>query len=112
MQDSTPPPAARSTPGQSAAPARINPAHRRRVLACLPLLLLLGTQGTQPATTATAKSDWRFSLLGRQVVDTIAENFYDANVAKQWAERHRDYAGAGHDRETFVRLTRAALAEL
>ena len=84
------------------------PACRAAVI--VPLLLLLGGRSsTQPATTRAA--DWRFRILGKQVVDTIEESFYDADVARPWADRHRDYAEAAHDRETFVRLTRGALAE-
>jgi carboxyl-terminal processing protease len=82
-----------------------------RAAVILPLLLLLGaTASTRPQTTKAA--DWRFRLLGKQVVDTIEENFYDADAARRWAERHRDYARGADDRETFVKLTRAALAEL
>ena len=74
------------------------------------LLLLLGAQSTQPATKRSG--DWRFGILGRQVVETIEENFYDADVARSWADRHREYAAGARDRETFVKRTRAALAEL
>jgi carboxyl-terminal processing protease len=82
----------------------------RRAAVLLSLFLLLGAQSTQPSTKKSA--DWRFRILGRQVVDTIEENFYDAGAAKRWADRHRDYADAAEDRETFAKLTRAALAEL
>ena len=81
-----------------------------RAAATLSLLLLIGAQATQPATRKSA--DWRFAILGKQIVSTIEDNFYDADVARRWAERHRAYADATHDREAFVRLTRAALAEL
>ena len=85
-----------------------HPTHRSAAI--LSLLLLLGAQSTQSTTKKSA--DWRFGILGKQVVETVEDNFYDADVARRWADRHRGYAADAGDRASFVRLTRAALAEL
>ena len=85
---------------------------RPRARVCFLVLALgsLGFQSSRPATTQPV--DWRFRILGEQVLETVRRRFYDAEAADRWCAKHRDYALAATDRAEFTRLTREALADL
>lgn len=53
-----------------------------------------------------------FSMLGREVVGIVRDQFMDAPKAARWAEKHAGYADQIHDRAAFRDATRRILAEL
>jgi carboxyl-terminal processing protease len=52
------------------------------------------------------------STPGRTLVDTVRDNFLDADAARAWADRHADLANPALDRADYLARARAALAEL
>jgi carboxyl-terminal processing protease len=59
---------------------------------------------------AAARRDYPAS--SREIIEIVRENFYDAQRARTWAHEHADYARSATDEQSFVRLTREALADL
>ena len=74
------------------------------LLACLSVTLTV--------VHARADTSKRYAALGDEVVRHVREQFYDAERARAWAEKHARYGAAARDASDFERLTAAALAEL
>jgi carboxyl-terminal processing protease len=56
--------------------------------------------------------DLDFAALGREVLQHVESRFYRPEVAKAWADKHRDYAVDVQDRATFAQRTKNILKEL
>jgi carboxyl-terminal processing protease len=74
------------------------------LLACLCVALT--------AVHARADTSKRYAALGDEIVRHVREQFFDAERARAWAEKHARYGAAARDASDFERLTTAALAEL
>ena len=53
-----------------------------------------------------------YSASANEVLKLVREHFYDAQLANTWAQKHADFAASATDEQSFVQLTRGALAEL
>lgn len=53
-----------------------------------------------------------FAAVGREIVELVRNEFFDATRAAAWAEANDRYAAEIRDAETFLRETRRRLAEL
>jgi carboxyl-terminal processing protease len=61
---------------------------------------------------ARADTSKRYAALGDEIVRHVREQFFDAERARAWAEKHARYGASAKDASEFERLTAAALAEL
>jgi carboxyl-terminal processing protease len=71
--------------------------------------LLLLALVLQPALAAE-KTD--YAALGREVVEVVRDNFLAAERAREWAERHADYAADVRNGGSFAARTNKVLKEL
>jgi carboxyl-terminal processing protease len=61
---------------------------------------------------ARADTSKRYAALGDEIVRHVREQFFDAERARAWADKHARYGAAARDASDFERLTTAELAEL
>jgi len=66
-------------------------------------LISPGVAGQTPGT---------FPQIGKALVDTVENNFYDVQQARTWGAAHRGYADQITDAETFARYTSSILEGL